>query len=96
MTRASRRGPKTSGPAHLPRTRLNSGVPGLDEVLIITDWRMPRMDGDELIARVRAVPGFEDTPILSMSANQLEHHEPYMRKPFEVDRLLELVQQLLA
>lgn len=35
--------------------------------LIITDINMPKMDGLELIAQVRKLPGFRFTPILTLT-----------------------------
>lgn len=35
--------------------------------LIITDINMPKMDGIELIGRVRQLPGFRFTPILTLT-----------------------------
>ena len=37
--------------------------------LIVVDYMMPQIDGIEFIARLRAVPGREDVPILMITAN---------------------------
>jgi CheY-like chemotaxis protein len=38
--------------------------------LIITDLAMPRMGGEELIARIRAIEAFEKTPILVLTSRR--------------------------
>ncbi len=40
---------------------------GLRPHLIITDINMPKMDGLELIKRIKALPGFRFTPILTLT-----------------------------
>ena len=37
--------------------------------LVVVDYMMPQIDGIEFIARLRAVPGREDVPILMITAN---------------------------
>lgn len=70
-------------------------------VLLVTDIRMPRMPGCELVARVRA-RGY-DFPIVIIAATPslatpLLHFEntAYIPKPFELDRLIAVVQQYMA
>ena len=36
--------------------------------LLITDWKMPEMDGPELIERVRSIPALKDLPALLLTA----------------------------
>jgi CheY-like chemotaxis protein len=36
--------------------------------IIITDLHMPRLSGVDMIAKLRALPPFQDTPILAMTA----------------------------
>ena len=40
--------------------------------LIITDITMPRLNGSEMIQRLRAMPEFETTPILAVTAYGME------------------------
>jgi CheY-like chemotaxis protein len=69
--------------------------------LFVLDYCLPGMNGLELVERVRAMEGYEQTPILLMSAafpqgNIAKQHLKCLPKPFELDRLLQLVEDLLA
>jgi two-component system, NtrC family, response regulator HydG len=68
--------------------------------LVLTDLRMPGMDGLEVLARVRATPGAprvilitahgsERTAVEAMKAGAYD----YFRKPFEADELLAVVER---
>jgi CheY-like chemotaxis protein len=66
--------------------------------LVVSDFMMPLMDGAALVAAMRANPEFQDIPIIMMSAapeaalrKQLEGYEAFLRKPFRVAALLELI-----
>ena len=51
------------------------GVAGLEAAratrfaLVISDYHMPRMDGISLIAQLRALPGYADTPLFLLTAD---------------------------
>jgi CheY-like chemotaxis protein len=70
--------------------------------LIITDLAMPNLNGIELIKRLRKQPETRDLPILVMTAcradmiaNALqEGANAAAGKPLEMERLIELVEQL--
>jgi CheY-like chemotaxis protein len=73
--------------------------------LIITDVRMPHIDGVEMIRRVRAMGLTRRfTPILAVTAYQLEHAAEaidagasrVLGKPFADDMLMACVKDLLA
>jgi CheY-like chemotaxis protein len=69
--------------------------------LFLLDYCLPGMDGLELIERLRRMQGYEQTPILFMSAalpqgNMAKQHLKCLQKPFDLDRLLQLVEELLA
>lgn len=64
--------------------------------LIITDITMPRMDGLELIEKLRDSPNAQGIPVIVISAHDRRCALPFFRKPFdpkalvaEVDRLLQ-------
>ena len=72
--------------------------------LAILDWSMPAMDGGDLCARLRELPGLADAPILVVTA----HADPdtrnrayaagateYMVKPFSLQQLSTVVGELL-
>lgn len=69
--------------------------------LIISDVMMPVVDGYELVHEIRTTPDLSETPILLISAAPINrgklmpfHAEAYLSKPYELDRLETLVQQL--
>jgi CheY-like chemotaxis protein len=67
--------------------------------LVVTDFRMPRMNGVELVARLRAYQTLP-VPIILMSAVDplpiaLPHRTAVLPKPFTLDALLALMGDLL-
>lgn len=72
--------------------------------IIITDLMMPRLDGIELIHRVRTTAAFRHLPIIamsaygsgSMSAAKAIGANATIRKPTGFDRLAELIRELLS
>ncbi len=64
--------------------------------LLITDYRLPHMDGIELYDRLHSLQALSDTPVIIMSAH-LPMEEVSKRqlvsmdKPFDLDDLLEKV-----
>lgn len=72
--------------------------------LIITDFSMPEMDGLELVTKVRAMPAFNNIPILIASAHTdletVTHAknlgcDGFLSKPIEKQMLLKRVSQLV-
>jgi CheY-like chemotaxis protein len=64
--------------------------------LVILDLQMPKLDGCRVVSRLRALPSFEDTPILALSAaiSQTEHAKliqagfsSFLAKPISPARL---------
>ena len=75
-----------------------------DIQLIITDYMMPEMDGLEFIVKVRALPAFNNVPIIVASAHaDLEtvkrvkdlQCDGFLVKPIDKQQLLKRVEQLL-
>jgi DNA-binding response OmpR family regulator len=72
----------------------------LKPLLVITDYRLPHMDGLELYDRVHAMTETANVPTIIMSAYMPEdevrkRHLCSLHKPFELDDLLNLIEHLL-
>ncbi|MGB7413538.1 MAG: response regulator transcription factor [Thermosynechococcaceae cyanobacterium] len=72
--------------------------------LIVTDIRMPQMDGFELIRQVRKQPAFRLLPVIFLTSRAEIHDriqgyrmgcDLYLPKPFELDELGAVVRNLL-
>ncbi len=72
---------------------------------LLLDVEMPRMDGFELIRRVRADARLQHLPIVVITSRTAERHrnhaaelqvQGYLGKPFREEELLQLLQNLLA
>ncbi|HXG68521.1 MAG TPA: response regulator [Blastocatellia bacterium] len=73
--------------------------------LIISDIGMPDINGYELLARLRRLPGLEDVPAIAISGFATEEdaararaagYAAHMAKPLELDRLFPLIQKLCS
>jgi CheY-like chemotaxis protein len=69
--------------------------------LLILDYRLPSINGIELYDQIRATQGLEVVPAIMLAANIpfqeiVQRKIPYLKKPFEIDRLLALIEQSLA
>ncbi|HEY4037169.1 MAG TPA: response regulator [Ktedonobacteraceae bacterium] len=69
--------------------------------LFLLDYRLPDINGLELLDHIRRIKGYEQTPVVLMSAslsreNITRPHLRYLRKPFDLDRLLQMVEEALA
>jgi CheY-like chemotaxis protein len=71
--------------------------------LVIVDYMMPLMNGAEFARELRADPQFADTKIILNSglpeaaiSDQFESYDAFLRKPFKVETLLELVQKFIG
>ncbi|MGH2387397.1 MAG: response regulator transcription factor [Chloroflexota bacterium] len=69
--------------------------------LVILDWRLPKVSGDQVLADVRA--RFDNqVPVLVLSAIAEAEEvraagaDAYLRKPYAVDALVKVIRQLLA
>ena len=72
--------------------------------LIITDLNMPNMDGIEMMAAIRKLPGYSFTPMLMLTTeSQVERKDAgrkagatgWIVKPFNADQLIAVVQKLV-
>ena len=73
--------------------------------LLILDISMPEMSGSEVLDLVRRDPGLYDMPVLMLTGRRSQTDEDialkagatdYLRKPFDPDRLVVLVEDLIA
>ncbi len=66
--------------------------------LIISDIRLPGMDGTELANKIRTTPDLADTPIILMSAYgdpTARIADAFVGKPFDIDELLDTVTRFM-
>lgn len=70
--------------------------------LVIVDFMMPLMDGAEFARALRADPRFEQTRIVldsgvpeSVVREQFDGYDAFLRKPFKIETLLDLLRRLL-
>jgi len=77
---------------------------GLKPDLILTDINMPIMGGLELVGKVRTLPGFRFTPILTLTTESetSKRHEGkrlgatgWLVKPIAGDDLIKVIKQVL-
>lgn len=67
--------------------------------LVITDVMMPGLSGMELVERLRRGEGDSGPPVIVMSAVSSDQPAPparFIPKPFDLDRLIDLVDHLVA
>ncbi len=68
--------------------------------LVATDFMMPRMNGGELIARLRRNPATEKIPIILISSSpgseQKTTADMFFRKPFDPEALTACATELLG
>jgi DNA-binding response OmpR family regulator len=71
--------------------------------LVIIDFMMPSMDGEEFSAAMRQISGLGSTPIIVISASRYAEEvgerigaKLALRKPFDLHKLTERVDQLLS
>ena len=79
---------------------LDTTVPGL----ILMDINMPDMDGYALTKKIRKMPGFENIPIVAMTANVMRGDreksleagcDGYIQKPVDIDTLAQEIEQFI-
>ncbi|MEO5686525.1 MAG: response regulator [Burkholderiaceae bacterium] len=71
--------------------------------LVIVDYMMPLMNGADFARALRAEPQFAHTKVILNSGlpelairDQFDSYDAFLRKPFKVERLLELVHQFIG
>jgi two-component system chemotaxis response regulator CheY len=72
--------------------------------LLITDFNMPRMNGGELVQKIRALTSYQYLPILLLTTEVREeklktafegHITGFIKKPFETIEFLKVVKKAL-
>lgn len=72
--------------------------------LILMDINMPEVDGYTLTSRIRAMSGFENVPIVALTANVMRGDrersleagcDGYIQKPIDIDLLPQQVERYL-
>jgi len=71
--------------------------------LVFTDYMMPVMDGAAMLGAIAADPGLQGIPVVVMSsmpeavvAERCSGYATFMRKPFKLPELLDVVGQVLG
>lgn len=73
--------------------------------LIIMDVRLPGLNGLQVVGRLRATPGFEDTPIIAVTASAMKGdkekilaagYSAYLSKPIHIKTLENQVKKILG
>jgi two-component system chemotaxis response regulator CheY len=92
---------ETANNGQLALDKLNSGI---KPDLILTDINMPVMGGLELIGKVRTLPGFRFTPILTLTTESDTSKRSegkrlgatgWLVKPIAGDDLIKVIKQVL-
>ena len=72
--------------------------------VVLVDWMMPRMDGEQFCRAMRAEPALKDTPVLMLTVRQTADEElealhfgvdDFVVKPFKADELVARVRAAL-
>ncbi len=72
--------------------------------VVLVDWMMPRMDGEEFCRAMRAVAGLKDIPVIMLTVKQTADEElealhfgvdDFVVKPFKAAELLARVRAVL-
>ena len=69
--------------------------------LLVLDYAMPELDGEEVMTRLRAQEAFQDLPILLATATEIDlatmsRASGMLRKPYPAEVLYKMIRELLA
>ncbi len=71
--------------------------------LVITDYRMPKMNGIELVAEIKKLENYQFTPVIILSGdkNETTKQEAYeagitawIQKPFKMENFVKIVERI--
>ncbi|HHV65095.1 MAG TPA: response regulator [Peptococcaceae bacterium] len=70
--------------------------------IILTDYAMPRMDGCEFTETISRLERFQNIPVVIMTGSEVDedsmpktkNYKHFIRKPFDIKKLLEIIKQL--
>ena len=71
--------------------------------LVLLDLNLPRLDGREVLARIKSDPGLRSIPVVVLTTSKAAedvrrsyelHANAYVTKPAELDRFLSVVRQV--
>ena len=92
-------------------TEAENGVDALDKMgdtnwdMVITDWNMPEMNGEELVKELRGKDQYKDTPILMITTRGMQDDvmtaikmgvNGYVVKPFTPEILKKKIGEIFA
>jgi two-component system, chemotaxis family, chemotaxis protein CheY len=90
----------------VPAANGKQALARLEEVkphLIMTDYMMPVLGGEALIAMLKAHPQHRDIPVVVMTsvpertiAEQSKGYAGFLRKPFRIRDMLAVIEQLIG
>jgi two-component system cell cycle response regulator DivK len=72
--------------------------------IILMDINMPEVDGYTLTSRIKAIPGFEQTPIIALTANVMRGDreksiqagcDGYIQKPIDIDTVTQQIERYI-
>lgn len=73
--------------------------------VVLLDMMMPEMDGYEAIPRIREIAGYENVPVIAVTAQAMKGDRErcleagangYVAKPVDIDQLMELLNLYLV
>ncbi|NQV54755.1 MAG: response regulator [Rhodospirillales bacterium] len=80
-------------------------LPGYGPDIILLDVMMPEMDGPDTLAAIRQLPGFDQVPVIFMTAKVMDSDREHYRslgaagviaKPFDPMKLADQVREIWA
>jgi two-component system, chemotaxis family, chemotaxis protein CheY len=72
--------------------------------LLVTDFKMPGMNGAELTKKVKSKPNYKNLPVLILSSETSEDYKReareagaygWLSKPFNIDRYIKIVNSII-